>query len=567
MTLSNLGSKALAGVNNPNNSTQNNNDACAPAPQSEALDPTSSSSSSSGEHMFIESSPRPSISNVTQPSTSSTSPEFQSPITSQKIKSFTSTNIAATGCNPETNLSSSPNLMAADAVSTSASRPRTVGASMSATPKRASVLKSTPHVQPLLIPPYSPQSAGRALSIASMQRKPSLFYYRQYTASLPCQSPSQSEHNSMSAGSIERAGRIRTRRHFASRRLPLGYSGEKPWLSSQSPAEKFLRWIMVVSFVMGLAIFGVLIWVGTTEIQNYNYCTVLEDNFDTGSLNTTIWMHDVQVGAFGNGEFEWATSSSNNSFVRDGKLCYREDNMTKAGICTSAADSYCVITSNSTSGDMIPPVMSARLLTRNFANIRYGKVEVRAKLPQGDWLWPAIWMLPKDSVYGVSPASGEIDICESRGHDHTYPVGGVNVMSSTLHWGPAFGLDKYCKTTSGVRLTHSTFADGFHTFGLEWNQHYIMTYLDGHGSTVFDPWPAADSQAPFDQDFYLVLDVAVGGTNGWFPDDQADKPWSNGGRQMAMNSFWNARDKWQPTWGDESSRGMIVDSVKVYSMC
>ncbi|ODQ75092.1 hypothetical protein LIPSTDRAFT_92143 [Lipomyces starkeyi NRRL Y-11557] len=564
--------------------------------------------------MFIESSPRPSISNVKQPSTLSTSPEFQSPISephrtgteissampltiggmtgsdgaSQKLQSFTSTNIAATGCNPETNLSSSPNLMAADAVSTSTSRPRTVGgASISATPKRASVLNSTPHVQPLLIPPYLSQSAGRALSIASMQRKPSIFYYRR--ASLPCQSPSQSEHSSMAAGNIEQAGRIRTRRHFASRRLPLGYSGEKPWLSSQSPAEQFLRWIMVVSFVMGLAIFGVLIWVGTTEIQNYNYCTVLEDNFDTGSLNTTIWMHDVQVGGFGNGEFEWATSSSNNSFVRDGKLyivptftadAIGEDNMmhgftvnlTKTGICTSTADSD--------------------WLTRNFANIRYGKVEVTAKLPQGDWLWPAIWMMPKDSVYGVWPASGEIDICESRGNDHTYPVGGVNVMSSTLHWGPASGLDKYWKTTSGFRLTHSTFADGFHTFGLEWNQHYIMTYLDGRlrqvvyhkfgtpfwqygnfpstyqdGSTVFDPWPAADSQAPFDQDFYLILDVAVGGTNGWFPDDQADKPWSNGGRQRAMSSFWNARDKWQPTWGDESSRGMIVDSVKIYSMC
>ncbi|KAK9344266.1 concanavalin A-like lectin/glucanase domain-containing protein [Lipomyces starkeyi] len=533
MTVSNLGSKALAGVNNPNNSTQI---IMVSLYIYVAVGQRCSLMSSQIQMHVLR---RLTLSPLTQPSTSSTSPEFQSlisephregtetssavPLTiggmtgsdgaSQKLKSFTSTNVAATGCNPETNLSSSPNLMAADAVSTSASRPRTVGASMSATLKRASVLNSTSHVQPLLIPPYSPQSAGRALSIASMQHKPSVFYYRQYTASLPCQSPSQSEYNCMSAGSIERAGRIRTRRHFASRRLPLGYSGEKPWLSSQSPAEKFLKWIMVVSFVMGLAIFEVLIW----------------------------------VGGFGNGEFEWATSSSNNSFVRDGNYAIGEDNMmqgftvnlTKAGICTSTADSDCAIT----------------WLTRNFANIRYGKVEVRAKLPQGDWLWPAIWMLPKDSVYGVWPASGEIDICESRGNDHTYPVGGVNVMSSTLHWGPASGLDKCWKTTSGIRLTHSTFADGFHTFGLEWNQHYIMTYLDGRlrqvGSTVFDTWPAADSQAPFDQDFYLILNVA-------FPDDQADKPWSNGGRQTAMNSFWNARD---------NSRGMIVNSVKIYSMC
>ncbi|KAK9331533.1 concanavalin A-like lectin/glucanase domain-containing protein [Lipomyces starkeyi] len=529
----------------------------------------------------------------------------------QQLKLFTFTGHPEsasgwTGFNQEPNLPPSPNMMLADAVSPPTSRP-----GIPATPRsRAGVLQSIPDVPPLPITSHSRPSASRAVSSVPMQRKPSVFFHRPSTASLHSRLPSRSGRNGPAVGNaVEQAGRIHTRRHFVSRRLPLGYSAEKPWLTGQAKAEKFLSWIVFVAFVVGLAIIGVLIWVGTTEIQNYKYCTVLEDNFDEGFLNTTIWTHDVQVGGFGNGEFEWATSSSNNSFVREGKLyivpTFTADaigadnmmngytvNLTKTGTCTSTADSDCAVRSNSTLGDMIPPIMSARLLTRSFANIRYGKVEVRAKLPQGDWLWPAIWMMPTDSVYGPWPASGEIDICESRGNDHTYPAGGVNVMSSTLHWGPTPALDRYWRTHDTLALKRTTFADGFHTFGLEWSDKYIMTYLDGrlrqaiyhkfatpfwtygtfpstydNGSTVFDPWPSDDLQAPFDQEFYLILNVAVGGTNGWFPDNQGDKPWNNDDRQTAMSSFWNARDKWQKTWGDEDSRGMIVDSVKIYSMC
>jgi len=57
---------------------------------------------------------------------------------------------------------------------------------------------------------------------------------------------------------------------------------------------------------------------------------------------------------------------------------------------------------------------------------KYGRVEVKAKTPVGDWLWPAIWLLPKDQEYGQWPASGEIDIFESRGNDASYPAGGNN---------------------------------------------------------------------------------------------------------------------------------------------
>ena len=76
---------------------------------------------------------------------------------------------------------------------------------------------------------------------------------------------------------------------------------------------------------------------------------------------------------------------------------------------TSPASS-CGAVSNATSGTVINPVMSARITTKNSHHIQYGKVEIVAKLPRGDWLWPAIWMLPDNDTYGPWPLSGEIDV-------------------------------------------------------------------------------------------------------------------------------------------------------------
>ena len=78
---------------------------------------------------------------------------------------------------------------------------------------------------------------------------------------------------------------------------------------------------------------------------------------------------------------------------------------------------------------------SARLTTQGAKSIQYGRVEVVAKVPKGDWLWPAIWMMPEESKYGIWPLSGEIDIMESRGNARGYRNGGRETVSSTIHWG------------------------------------------------------------------------------------------------------------------------------------
>jgi beta-glucanase (GH16 family) len=180
-------------------------------------------------------------------------------------------------------------------------------------------------------------------------------------------------------------------------------------------------------------------------------CSVLNDDF-SGGINTDVWTREVRLDGYGHGEFEWTTNSDNNSFVKDGTLylvptltsdIIGEDaitngytlNLTADGTCTSTNVSQCVAVSNSSRLTVINPVRSARLTTRNSVNIKYGKVEVVAKLPTGDWLWPSIFMLPVNETYGPWPRSGEIDLLEARGNNASYPNRGVDYAQSSLHWG------------------------------------------------------------------------------------------------------------------------------------
>lgn len=247
----------------------------------------------------------------------------------------------------------------------------------------------------------------------------------------------------------------------------------------------------------------------------------------------------------------------------------------KAGTCTSDRPSDCIAATNTTAGNatIVPPTKSGRIHTKKGASIKYGRVEVTARLPKGDWLWPAIWMMPVEDTYGPWPASGEIDITESRGNNYTFPQGGNNIMSSALHWGPDPGSDAWWRTNVKRSALHTTYADKYHTFGLEWSQKYLFTYVDSrllqvlytnfdkpmwqrgnfptataNGTRVQDVWSQTGrDNTPFDQPFYLILNVAVGGTNGWFEDGSSGKPWLDGSVN-AKKDFWKAQDQWFPTW-------------------
>ncbi|PCD20518.1 hypothetical protein FGRA07_04670 [Fusarium graminearum] len=319
-------------------------------------------------------------------------------------------------------------------------------------------------------------------------------------------------------------------RYFHSRRVRPG-EVEKPWLEKTNPKEKWVSIFPLLAIFLGLVGSGFLVWDGVRSVAT----------------------------------------------LQDSKLLQKNNviNLLKDGTCTSKVWSNCVAATNLTGGNntIIPPVRSGRINTKKGANIKYGRIEVTAKLPEGDWLWPAIWMLPKTSKYGPWPRSGEIDIIESRGNNWTYKQGGNDIISSALHWGPNSANDGWWKTNNKRKALHTTYSAGFNMFGLEWSEKYLFTYVntrllqvtytnfkkpmyqrggfpdvDQNGTRLDDPWAAAnDVNAPFDQEFYLIINLAVGGTNGWFQDGKSGKPWYDAS-PTAKNDFWDARDQWYPTW-------------------
>jgi beta-glucanase (GH16 family) len=297
--------------------------------------------------------------------------------------------------------------------------------------------------------------------------------------------------------------------------------------------------------------------------------------------------------------------TTENVYIENGKLVIKPTlqnasliegnsviNLTAQGICTSTVESNCVSITNLTNGTIVQPVKSGRINTKKGATIKYGRVEVTATLPAGDWLWPAIWMLPVTDTYGPWPASGEIDIAESRGNNYTYGQGGNNIISSTLHWGPDSADDAWWMTNVKRQALHTTYASSEHTYGLEWSQKYLFTYVDSrllqvlytnfdqplwqrgnfpltsaNGTRLIDVWSQTGrDDTPFDQEFYLIIDVAVGSTNGWFQDGASGKPWVDSS-PTAKYEFWQAKDQWLPTWQAPGAGQMTISKVQMWQQC
>ncbi|KAH7031439.1 putative gram-negative bacteria binding protein [Microdochium trichocladiopsis] len=402
------------------------------------------------------------------------------------------------------------------------------------------------------------------------------------------------------------------KRRFQSSRLVGEY--EQPWLAKRDPREKFDKIFFYGFLVIGLAVSAYLCYDGWKSVGDEKFCLLWDEDFSNG-INPADWNHVVRIDGFGTGSFDWSTNDSRNSYtdhdglhivptmtvddlgITPGQIIDGYSlNLTADGTCTDWNVTNCAVTSNKTTGAIINPVRSARLDTKGKRTMKYGKVEVVAKLPAGDWLWPAIWMMPQDDVYGSWPASGEIDIMESRGNNPAYYKDGRNTVGGTLHWGPNTDLDMFAKTTDSHWIRHTDYSKDFHLYGLVWTDTHIYTYVDnvlrqtlyvgfsekagtlyqrggfdkmniGGGGSPFNPWAGSKNfNAPFDQSFYLILNVGVGSTNGYFADGRGGKPWTDKANN-SMAQFWNAKGVWQPTWGGPTERGMTVKSVKMYNLC
>jgi len=324
---------------------------------------------------------------------------------------------------------------------------------------------------------------------------------------------------------------------------------------------------------------------------------IFEDNFDW--FDKGKWQQEKTLYGGGNWEFQWYDDSAKNSYVQNGILHikptlvadeYGEDFLYSGTIdipkdqCTEWEPQGCHRTGTPT--NILNPVKSARLRTINSFSFKYGRVEARAKLPAGDWLWPAIWMLPTASKYGNWPRSGEIDIMESRGNRDLRNGGaqiGVQQSASTLHWGPDPAHNKFMSTHYEKNFNQGL-NQAFHRYQVEWTPEHIKFSIDdvqigivtppaggfwqlGNLDQTGQPNPWTNSKmAPFDQDFHLIINLAIGGTSGYWPDNVGGKPWTDASG-VAYTQFWQGRNQWLNSWKMNTDESHLqVDYVRVWAL-
>ena len=237
----------------------------------------------------------------------------------------------------------------------------------------------------------------------------------------------------------------------------------------------------------------------SSKAQDPQWKLVWSDEFDGESLDYTKW--EIEVNAFGGGnqELQIYTDRKENVRVEGGHLVLqaRRDNHGIAGT--------------------VREYSSGRIRSKHRGDWKYGKFEIRAKLPAGQGVWPAFWMLPTDEVYGTWAASGEIDILEFKGQE-------PNVVWGTLHYGKQWPANEHSGTQH--KLPKGNFTDNFHTFGIEWEEGVVRWYVDGALYQTPSKWNSGGGAfpAPFDQRFHMILNLAIGGGFVGNPDASTDFP-------------------------------------------
>jgi len=214
------------------------------------------------------------------------------------------------------------------------------------------------------------------------------------------------------------------------------------------------------------------------------YTLAWADEFNGTALNLADWSFENGDGCpgicgWGNNELEYYTGRPENLFFQDGKMIIEARKENYAG------KSY----------------TSSKILTRGKKVFKYARIDIRAKLPKGKGIWPAFWLLPQNNVFGNWPKSGEIDLMEMIGHE-------ANRSYGTLHFGPGPGSTQLGRNYT---LPSGIFNDEFHVFSLEWKQNQVKWLIDGN---VYSTYTSADFGAnnyPFNEDFFLIFNMAVGG--------------------------------------------------------
>ncbi len=226
------------------------------------------------------------------------------------------------------------------------------------------------------------------------------------------------------------------------------------------------------------------------------YKLVWEDDFNGDKLDTSVWNYELHEPGWVNAELQEYVDSDKNTYVKDGKLYIQALKEVKDG------KAY---------------YTSGRINTKGKKNYQYGRFEVSAKVPSGKGFLPAFWMMPEDeSYYGQWPKCGEIDVMEVHGS-------ALSTTYGTLHFGEPHTQKQGSYT---LPAGEKNFGESFHVFACEWDPGEFRFYVDDVLFYTVNDWftqkPGFGKvayPAPYDQPFYMILNLAVGGSWVGYPDD------------------------------------------------
>jgi beta-glucanase (GH16 family) len=235
-------------------------------------------------------------------------------------------------------------------------------------------------------------------------------------------------------------------------------------------------------------------------IQGMNL--IWQDEFNGTTLDTSKWNYeqgyylndDPNTWGWGNAELQHYTDSAQNVLIQDGKLNIRALNDPK---------------SFPQDPNRYAQYSSGKINTKNHFTLKYGRVDFRAKLPTGNGVWPALWMLPQDSPYGTWAASGEIDVMEARGR---LP----GSTSGAVHFGGTWPANQHISGEYHFPEGQNINND-YHVYSVVWEEDNIKWYVDGKFffKVTNEQWYSLaapnNPNAPFDQPFYLIMNLALGG--------------------------------------------------------
>ena len=203
------------------------------------------------------------------------------------------------------------------------------------------------------------------------------------------------------------------------------------------------------------------------------------DEFTANTISSANWSYDTGGSGWGNNELEYYTNSSKNAYTTGGYLVIEARKET-------------IGTNNYT---------SARMISKDKKTFTYGRIDFRAKLPKGQGVWPALWMLGNNIGTTPWPACGEIDIMELLGHEPQKTYG-------TVHWGAAGGASTHIG--GNYSLSSLTFNDKFHLFSLKWEADKMTFLIDDVAFFIVNKSQITGNY-PFDKPFFFIMNVAVGG--------------------------------------------------------